>query len=150
MFQHILVPVDSSPCSRAAVALAARLCRAWGSQLSLAHIYEGHSSQAAQELLEQFLSYTRQTPNLILEPMQENLAKTLVLLAEHEHSELILIGTHVDAHLERQAIGSVARDVAVQARIPVLIVPAESKKIGFEARWATAVLPSDGLKQAMR
>ncbi len=140
MFQHILVPIDSSQSSKAAAQLAARLARAWGSQVTFVHIYEGDATQEARALLEGFIQYTRLVPHLILEPMQHNLSETLVGLATREATELILIGVHAYARLEQEVLDGVAGSISEQAKIPVLIVPIESKKVGFEARWASAVM----------
>jgi nucleotide-binding universal stress UspA family protein len=139
MYHKILVPIDSSPCSEAAVQLASRLSRAWGSQLSLAHILSDNSQnhrQEAQTMLEHHASSARYCPHLLLEPLQDSVAQTLSSLAKREAAELIVIGTHAHAKLERQAIGSIAHELAVLAQTPVLIVPAHFRKHGFEARWA--------------
>jgi nucleotide-binding universal stress UspA family protein len=139
MYQKILVPIDSSPCSRAAVQLAARLSRAWGSQLCLAHVLSDsqpdHAHQA-RTLLERHLGVARFAPNLLLEPLQDSLAQTISKLAEREAAELIVIGTYAHSKLERQATGSLAHELAVLSQTPVLIVPAVFRKHGFEARWA--------------
>jgi nucleotide-binding universal stress UspA family protein len=138
MFQRILIPIDSSECSKAAALLAAKLARAWGSQLTFVHIFEGEVSPEAKLLLEGFTQYTRHVPHLILEPMRHNLSETLIALASKEAAELILIGVHAQAKLEREVLNGVAKSVSEQAKIPVLIVPMEQKKVGFEARWASA------------
>jgi nucleotide-binding universal stress UspA family protein len=139
MYQKILVPIDSSPCSDAAVQLAARLSRAWGSHLTLAHIMSDTSpdkNQEAQAMLERHAGSVRFYPHLLLEPLQDSVARTLSKLAEREAAELIVIGTHAHAKLERQAIGSIAHELAVLSQTPVLIAPAHFRKHGFEARWA--------------
>ena len=136
MFQRILIPIDSSECSKAAAQLAAKLARAWGSQLTFVYVYEGEVTPEATALLQSFLQYTRHVPHLILEPMQDNLSKTLVDLASREAAELILIGVHAHAKLEHEVLDDLAKSISEQAKIPVLIVPIEHKKIGFEARWA--------------
>ena len=143
MFQHILVPIDSSQCSQAAAQLSARLARAWGSQITFACIYEGFVTSEHTDLLERFRKFTRHVPNLILEPMKNNLTETLVHLANREAAELILIGVNAHAKLEREVFDGIAKSISDQAKIPVLIVPIESKKIGFEARWAQGFLPQE-------
>jgi nucleotide-binding universal stress UspA family protein len=143
MFQRILIPIDSSLCSKAAAQLAARLARAWGSQLTFVYIYEGEITEEAKALLESFVQYTRHVPHLILEPMQHNLSETLAGLASREAAELILIGVHAQAKLEREVLSGVAKSISEQAKIPVLIVPIEQKKIGFEARWAATQTTSN-------
>lgn len=141
MFQRILIPIDSSQCSQAAAQLAARLARAWGSHITFAYIYEGVATAEDTILLEKFRQFTRYVPCLILEPMKNNLSETLIELANREATELILIGVHAHAKLEREVLDGVAKSISAQAKIPVLIVPMETKKIGFEARWAGAVMP---------
>jgi nucleotide-binding universal stress UspA family protein len=139
MYQKILVPIDASPCSDAAVQLAVRLSRAWGSQLSLAHILSDNSPDHrhdAQTMLEHHAGSARFYPHLLLEPLHNSVAQTLASLASREAAELIVIGTHAHAKLERQAIGSIAHELAVLSQTPVLIVPANGRKHGFEARWA--------------
>ncbi|MFN3265268.1 MAG: universal stress protein [Deinococcales bacterium] len=139
MYLNILVPIDSSPCSENAVHLAVRLARAWGSHLSLVHVLTDTLPEhraTAQALLERHAACARHRPRLLLEQFEQSVAYTLAKLAERESAELIVIGTHAHAKLERQAIGSVAHELAVLAQTPVLIVPAHFRKYGFEARWA--------------
>jgi nucleotide-binding universal stress UspA family protein len=145
MFQHILVPIDTSQCSHAAAQLAGRLARAWGSQITFAYIFDGFATPEDTALLEGFRQYTRHVPRLVLEPMKTNLSQTLVEIANREVAELILIGVHAHAKLEREVLDGVAKSISSQAKIPVLIVPIETKKIGFEARWAQGFLPQEFL-----
>lgn len=142
MYQRLLVPVDASPCSEVAASLALRLARAFGSRVTLAHVLshdDAPARECAQKLLEKLSTGARHPPKMLIEPMHESVAQSIVELAEREGAEMILLGTHAHARLERKIMGSVAHDVAVLAQVPVLMVPAQIRKVGLEGRWAQAV-----------
>lgn len=143
MYQRLLVPVDSSPCAAVAAGVAMRLARAFGSHVTLVHMLVNDDPAArerASSLLERLSKDARHPPKQLLEVAAGSLslAQSIVNVAQREASDMILIGTHAHAHLERKAMGSVAHDVAVLAQIPVLMVPAQIKKLGFEGRWSQA------------
>jgi nucleotide-binding universal stress UspA family protein len=138
MYQRLLVPVDTSPCSEVASSLAMRLARAFGSHVTLLHVLSRDDAVTrtnARRLLEHLSEGARHPPKLILEPPASDVADGIVAVCEREASDMILIGTHAHARLERKALGSVAHDVAVLAQVPVLMVPAQIKKGGLEGRW---------------
>jgi nucleotide-binding universal stress UspA family protein len=141
MYQRLLVPVDASPCSEVASSLAMRLARAFGSHVTLMHALsrdDASSRLTATRLLERLSNGARHAPKLILEPPTSDVAECIVSVAQREASDMILIGTHAHARLERKALGSVAHDVAVLAQVPVLMVPAHIRKGGLEGRWLQA------------
>jgi nucleotide-binding universal stress UspA family protein len=118
-----------------------RLARAFGSQVILLHVLsrdDPPTRARAQRLLERLSSGARHRPKLVLAPVAPDVAASIVEACEREGAELILIGTHAHARLERKALGSVAHDVAVLAQVPVLMVPAQIKKGGLEGQWLRA------------
>jgi nucleotide-binding universal stress UspA family protein len=141
MYQRLLVPVDASPCSEVASSLAMRLARAFGSHVTLIHVLskdDAPTRQSATELLERLSVGARQPPKQLLEVPTPDVAECIVNVAKREAADMILIGTHAHARLERKALGSVAHDVAVLAQVPVLMVPAQIRKGGLEGRWLQA------------
>jgi nucleotide-binding universal stress UspA family protein len=141
MYQRLLVPVDASPCSVVASSLAMRLARAFGSHVTLLHVLskdDAPTRKAALGLFERLSAGARQAPKLILEPPASDVAGSIVAVSGREAVDMILIGTHAHARLERKVLGSVAHDVAVLAQVPVLMVPAQIRKGGLEGRWLQA------------
>ncbi|NJK45197.1 MAG: universal stress protein [Pleurocapsa sp. SU_196_0] len=108
MYQRLLVPVDTSPCSEIASSLAMRLARAFGSHVTLLHVLSRDdvvTRTNAQRLLERLSEGARHLPKLILEPPASDVADSIVTVCEREASDMILIGTHAHARLERKALG---------------------------------------------
>jgi nucleotide-binding universal stress UspA family protein len=136
--------VDTSPCAEVASSLAMRLARAFGSHVTLAHVLsndEPATRDAALKMLERLSNGARHPPKLLLESPSSDIAGRIVEAAQREAADMILIGTHAHARLERKVLGSVAHDVAVLAQIPVMMVPAQIKKLGLEGRWLQATKP---------
>ena len=145
----ILVPVDFSPYSAAALAFAANLADCVGRSLTVLHVVHdpgempGYYSRgikpkhlqriedAAAEMLEAFLAKARkQLPDS--KPMLEaesvlvkGLPRNRILeLAEQKEASMIVMGSKGETGLKRLALGSVAERVVQLAPIPVTVVKA--------------------------
>ena len=145
----VLVPVDFSSCSRAALSFAANLIRCVDAPLLVLHVVHESGNEAgyyrrngtpgmlrpledvAGDLLQAFVDEV-----LSADRAQDEAARTRLMLvsgvpavrirevAEREQAALIVMGTHERAGLARLAMGSVAYEVAHQTRVPVTIVKA--------------------------
>ena len=137
MFAHrILVPIDFSPYSDAALALATSLARDGGGTLVLAHVEVIPLSAAGGEFLydipepptEELLDKLEHvTPPDSQVPVERRLlagdpADAIIRLAESENIDLIVMGTHGRRGLSRLLMGSVAEAVVRAAPCPVLTV----------------------------
>ena len=143
-YQNILVPVDGSETSYAAVAQAAELAKAFGGKITVVQVLALDPYIAAE-----YISAT-QTNDLIerartsvLKTLEEAAAKfsdlgipveakllegqvvhrEIIREAETSKADLIVIGSHGRTGLKRLFLGSVAQSVLGEAHIPVLVVP---------------------------
>ncbi|MFP8818089.1 universal stress protein [Acinetobacter johnsonii] len=142
-YQNILVPVDGSETSYAAVAQAAELAKAFGGKITVVQVLALDPYIAAE-----YISAT-QTNDLIerartsvLKTLEEAAAKfsdlgipveakllegqvvhrEIIREAETSKADLIVIGSHGRTGLKRLFLGSVAQNVLGEAHIPVLVV----------------------------
>lgn len=133
--KHILVPVDFSTHSQAALRYAAALAEAFGAQLHLVHVVQGPAAYARMYvppedwLLEQRVAARRELDELPVEnatvtrevrtgsPLVE-----IIRYAKEADIDLIVMGTHGRSGLAHLLIGSVAENVVRQAPCPVLTV----------------------------
>ena len=142
-YQNILVPVDGSETSYAAVAQAAELAKAFGGKITVVQVLALDPYIAAE-----YISAT-QTNDLIerartsfLKTLEEAAAKfsdlgipveakllegqvvhrVIIKEAETSKADLIVIGSHGRTGLKRLFLGSVAQSVLGEAHIPVLVV----------------------------
>lgn len=142
-YQNILVPVDGSETSYAAVAQAAELAKAFSGKITVVQVLALDPYIAAE-----YISAT-QTNDLIerartsvLKTLEEAAAKfsdlgipveakllegqvvhrEIIREAETSKADLIVIGSHGRTGLKRLFLGSVAQSVLGEAHIPVLVV----------------------------
>lgn len=142
-YQNILVPVDGSETSYAAVTQAAELAKAFGGKITVVQVLALDPYIAAE-----YISAT-QTNDLIerarasvLKTLEEAAAKfsdlgipveakllegqvvhrEVIREAETSKADLIVIGSHGRTGLKRLFLGSVAQSVLGEAHIPVLVV----------------------------
>ena len=142
-YQNILVPVDGSETSYAAVAQAAELAKAFGGKITVVQVLALDPYISAE-----YISAT-QTNDLIerartsvLKTLEEAAAKfsdlgipveakllegqvvhrEIIKEAETSKADLIVIGSHGRTGLKRLFLGSVAQSVLGEAHIPVLVV----------------------------
>jgi nucleotide-binding universal stress UspA family protein len=106
MFKHLLVPLDGSPMSEAAVAVAAHLARLNGADVTLLHVLEATAPQTihGQPHLTQY------------QPAEDYLHR----VAKERFPE----GVKVHCHVHRHPVRAVAQDLARHASIirPDLII----------------------------
>lgn len=143
MFQAILVAVDESPQSAAAVDLAIGLAKALGSSLTLVHVVDpaaiasAASDAAAAPVMEMELDELQTAGKELLEATSGRAraagvkattvlrdgapAATILDTARRSECDLIVIGTHGRHGVARLFLGSCAETVVRESTIPVLI-----------------------------
>ena len=143
MFKHLLVPVDGSETSLHAVAKAAGLAKAFGSEVTAVYVldpypFTGVGADFAYGQA-QYLSAATAEANTALEAVKKQMdeagvaVKTrvgeghavhegIVRVADSVGADLIVMGSHGRRGLEKLVLGSVAQRVLSAARIPVLVV----------------------------
>ncbi len=139
----MLFATDFSPFSDAALELATSLARDRGATLVIAHVapvpyvtdggdllYPIQAQSPAE--LEELLSKVKPSDKSIVVEhrlLSGDPADAIIQLAELEHLELIIIGTHGRRGLSRLLMGSVAESIVRGAPCPVLIVKQPLKNL---------------------
>jgi universal stress protein A len=135
--RRVLVPVDFSRPSLAALRHALALAADTGARVVLLHVLEPFhpglhldttaiqtaARQAANKRLEALLIASRKTwPAVSRELRAGHPVTTIIALAKRTQADLIVLGTHGRTGLRRALIGSVAERVVREAPCPVLVV----------------------------
>ena len=130
--QRILVPVDFSQTSQRAMEYATRLAESTGATLILMHAFEvpdawsagGEPSEVDRELMERLRTLQPSSSNVPVERVAHGGPPGPVIcwVAQQQHCDLIVMGTHGRKGLYHLLLGSVAEEVMRHARCPVLTV----------------------------
>jgi len=128
--QSILVPVDGSPASLAALDHAVTLARDYDARIDVLHVVPiGHpltqageaeieeAMEGAVERAKQALGDRVATSTMVGDPLLE-----IVRRARDDHFDLIVMGTHGRVGRLHELLGSVAEGVIRNAPCPVLTV----------------------------
>jgi nucleotide-binding universal stress UspA family protein len=148
MYPKVLVAIDGSPTSDAALDEAITLAKAQGSMLRLVHVvdvgpayltaetsfqldeYERALYQAGEQILEKALAKVRatgleaETKLIQIATINEHPADELVAEAQRWSADLIVVGTHGRRGFRHLLLGSVAEGVIRSAKQPVLLIRA--------------------------
>lgn len=148
MYSKVLVAIDGSPTSDAALDEAIKLAKEQGSTLRLVHVvdegpaylnadtpfqldeYERALHKAGERILEKALARVgaeglqAETKLIQIVTINEHAADELVAEAQRWPANLIVIGTHGRRGLRRLLLGSVAEGVIRSANQPVLLIRA--------------------------
>jgi universal stress protein A len=146
-FRRILVPVDFSPCSKAALQYAAQIAERLGATVEVLHVWEppmylglgpgevflqvttdqGQSLSElvrtrAQKELDQLIAETQSGSSMNLSGRLEvgNIGDTIVEAAKGGQYDLIVMGTHGRRGFSRALMGSIAEKVVRHAPCPVI------------------------------
>jgi len=143
-YQHILVPVDGSEISFSAVRHAAKIAKAFGSQLSLISLIaedpftEADFYYSSSIMKEYFIEAHANAKKALKEATAiaagegiEAQSRIITGLVNAEHiaetagevkADLIVMGSHGRKGFQKMILGSFAQDVLGASEIPVLIV----------------------------
>lgn len=144
-YQHILVPVDGSEISMAAVKHAVDLAKLHQSKISFislitedpfnnADFYSVGSSimkeyfQQAKANAQEALRLAQEIAHVadltsITQVVEGNVsAEQVVDYATHHHIDLIVVGSHGRKGFKKMMLGSFAQDVLASAHLPVLVI----------------------------
>ena len=143
-YQHILVPVDDSPISYAAIEHAEKIAQAFGSEITVMCVlsvdplrsvdfykvapaitqYVLEAEQNAQARLadieQTFLNHGIKINTCIVRSVPP--ATGILNVADEIHADMIIMGSHGRTGLKKLFLGSVAQEVLGSSHIPVLIV----------------------------
>ena len=140
--RRIVVAVDESEASNAAVDFALRLADPTHTTVELVHILQAPATHGAvapngkeqqrlirecakaEELLQAYSERCSERNIHVERTMKDGEpAAEIVTIAPPERADLIVIGTHGRRGLQRLALGSVAEHVVRNASVPVAVVP---------------------------
>ncbi len=145
MFNHILVPIDGSETSMYAISKASQLALAFGSRVTLIHVIDNYPfiGVGADYALGQneYLAAATSSANAALARGVAALAaegllsdqrvidghvvhEGIVDTANAVGADLIVMGSHGRAGIEKLLLGSVTQRVLQDASMPVLVVKA--------------------------
>ena len=150
-FESILLPVDGSTTSQAALWTADELARQLGASLHFLHVVPdlpppmNDGSFGTNDRSEPWIEALEHQGQAIIKHAKESTtlervetstipasgartAKQILKFASEHHSSLIVIGTHGRSGLDRLLLGSVAEGVMHHADVPVLLVRAKPNK----------------------
>jgi len=147
----ILVPVDFSECSRAALEYAAFLADGFGASIDLLHVWEppyyvvpemlvylpGDAEKSLAEFaqtqatkqMDEFVASVRSSLDFEVKRWYETgaPADTILKTAHEGAHDLIVMGTHGRTGLQHLLMGSVTERVVRRAAVPVLTVHSHGK-----------------------
>jgi nucleotide-binding universal stress UspA family protein len=131
--RKILVAVDGSECSRAALEFAGKLANGLGASVDVITVVEGRSgarvdregseAAAAREELRRFVQTVRLDGIALSESLEfGNAMEGIVAKAARDRYDMIVLGTHGRTGRPRSLAGSVAESVVRTASCPVVTV----------------------------
>lgn len=134
--QKILFPTDFSEAGRQALTMATSLARDSGATLIVAHVeeppmaygggemYYGVDQMDHEELRKSLVAVMPTDPAVpcVHKLLIGDPAEAILQLAQADHVDLIVMGTHGRTGLTRLLMGSVAEAVVRRAKCPVLTV----------------------------
>jgi nucleotide-binding universal stress UspA family protein len=144
MFKHILLGTDGSAASEHAAALAVSLARTHGAKLTALYVVDPYpylgigetNPMGFQAYMAAAQQHAAQAHARVAElcsesepkvPLQAKLAEDvaaargIVEMADQEHADLVVVGSHGRAGVARLVLGSVAAKVVAQSSVPVLV-----------------------------
>jgi nucleotide-binding universal stress UspA family protein len=143
MFKHILVPLDGSPTSEAAIAKVIAIAKAFSSNVTLLSVidiyaFAGLGIDVASGQTDYLSAATAEAKLAVHSALRlceaegvaatpsvvegQGVYKSILAAAEATGADLIVMGSHGRKGLEKLVLGSVASQVLAHAHLPVLIV----------------------------
>ena len=143
-YQHILVPVDESPISYAAVEQALALAKSLNSQVTVMSViavdpFFGVDFYKVAPAITDYFMQAEKNAKERLEDIKQSFIRDgievdvklihgvspsegIIQIADEVSADLIIMGSHGRTGIKKMMLGSVAQNVLTQSPIPVLIV----------------------------
>jgi nucleotide-binding universal stress UspA family protein len=140
MFKKILVPIDGSSTSNAALQQALSFAKEQGAEVRLFHVYDALVQTSSEGPIDLTAAVRREGEHIIAEAARKanqagiqattalaeaggrRIATVIADEAKNWGADLIAMGTHGRRGFEHLFIGSVAEGVARRAAAPVLLI----------------------------
>ena len=134
--KRVLLPLDGSPCSKAAIPVAKDMAAEWGATMVVMTV--GNLPETASMAQEERGELQGMLDRAVAEydlkadsrvEMGGDAAQGILRIADEEGADIIVMATHGRSGLSEFTQGSVAREVVRDGRKPVLLVrPKEGTK----------------------
>jgi nucleotide-binding universal stress UspA family protein len=124
-WKKICCPVDLSEESRAALEVAADLCRRFGAALTLVHVDEGKPIGGDQLESWKKEAVTAGAPRATVDEIRGDAKTAIAEYASDRGFDLVVMGTHGRTGRAHSLVGSVAESTVRTARCPVMVVHAD-------------------------
>lgn len=132
MYQKILVPVDKSRASMAALKEACELCQQLNSKIHILHVSDmiDHPLNKESHEQENPLTIAKKTIDAYGIPYTtevqkntgEKVANIILRSVKENQADLVIMGTHGFSGMMHLLMGSVAEGVLRQAEVPVMLL----------------------------
>ena len=143
MFKHIVFATDGSPSAAKASQTAIELARTNGAKLTVVFVIDPYpymslgegtgdafqaymnaayaaSAKVTEDLVEQAKKAGVTMEKSVVEG--DDVASAIVMVAEQQGGDLVVVGSHGRTGIQKFILGSVARKVLTMSKVPVLIV----------------------------
>ncbi|MDO8473035.1 MAG: universal stress protein [Dehalococcoidia bacterium] len=151
MLKKILVPLDGSALSEAALPYAAQIAAKTGSQVVLLHV-NGTAYDSGERMRQLYMEKLSETLGLhaLTVHLAGNAAERIIDYAGEAGIDLIVMTTHGETGAKRWALGSVADKVVRSSRHPVFLVRSRETASGIRAsgQMKKVLIPLDGSEAA--
>ena len=129
-FDRVVIASDLSRAGNAAIPYGLSLA-AYGGHVTIVHVVEDPADEAERARIAEGLRGIAVGPQLVDRKIKVDIelldsdeqAQTIVAFAERTDADVICLGTSGRSGLPRIVFGSVAQEVLLSSRIPVLVVP---------------------------
>jgi nucleotide-binding universal stress UspA family protein len=149
-YKRILVPVDASSTSTRGMKEAVRLAKAAHARLMLLHVLDEYPAlsmpesgvaagaildgmrESGERLLQKNVKAVTRSgikpQSAMVESTTGGIAGVVVKEAKRWKADLIVVGSHSRDGVARALLGSAAESIARESPVPVLVVPARTRK----------------------
>ena len=134
MFANILVPLDGTAQSNAALPLARTVAQATGGSITLLRVVKPSESATAAQVLDDLQRVAKELsadkgPVKSAVRKGEETAREILDEIQQQSVDLVIMCTHGRAGLERVVLGSVTQDVLANSRVPIMLLRPGGRRI---------------------
>src|SRR5689334_3082215 len=127
MFTNMLVPLDGTPLSNAALPLARTVAQATGGTTSLLRVIKPSDDATRAQVTDDLKRIARELtvgepPVRSVVREGEDIAHEIVEEIQQQSVDLVIMCTRGHAGLERAVLGSVTQDVLANSRVPIMLL----------------------------
>jgi nucleotide-binding universal stress UspA family protein len=150
MFASILVPIDGTAESNAALPLARTMSRETGASITLLRVLQPHDLTAARDAFEEASDTLKRIGNElaggdlhVATAIREgdDVVDEILQQTRAQRADLIVMRTHGRVGIERAVLGSVTQRVLAESGVPVLLLRPGERRI---SRIRKLLVPIDG------